>query len=316
MKKISIRFFNEREIRAVWDDAAAKWWFSVLDVVGAINCENEYSKTRNYWKYLKTKLKREKNELVSATTQLKLIAPDGKRRLTDVLDSGGVVALAKAFPNPHANAFLDWFVYSDTPVDAKSKQKAYALFESGMIDAFEVGTVKGLQQIHAYLFGGLYDFAGQIRDVNIAKGGFAFAQARYLVRTLADIEKMPEKTLGQIVDKYVEMNVAHPFREGNGRTTRICRPHPTITKRMKDRSQAEDILDNCRAVQAICGVTPVTGCDFTPLHRPKHSEVRIKYSELVSNNLRIIFLPLSCPQNWRHANFPGTRNKQILTPVF
>ncbi len=221
MKKISIRFFNEREIRAVWDDAAAKWWFSVLDVVGAINCENDYSKTRNYWKYLKTKLKREKNELVSATTQLKLIAPDGKRRLTDVLDSGGVVALAKAFPNPHANAFLDWFVYSDTPVDAKSKQKAYALFESGMIDAFEVGTVKGLQQIHAYLFGGLYDFAGQIRDVNIAKGGFAFAQARYLVRTLADIEKMPEKTLGQIVDKYVEMNVAHPFREGNGRTTRI-----------------------------------------------------------------------------------------------
>ena len=166
-------------------------------------------------------MKREKNELVSATNQLKLIAPDGKSRLSDVLDADGIVALAKVFPNQRANTFLDWFVYSGNTVDAKSKQKAYALFESGMIDAVEVGTIKGLQQIHAYLFGGLYDFAGQIRDINISKGGFAFAQARYLDKTLTSIEKMPEKTLDQIVDKYVEMNVAHPFREGNGRATRI-----------------------------------------------------------------------------------------------
>ena len=221
MKRTSIRFFNERKIRAVWDDTGAKWWFSVLDVVGAINGEDDYSKTRNYWKYLKTKLKREGNELVSATNQLKLIAPDGKSRLSDVLDADGIVALAKVFPNPRAHAFLDWFVYSDNTVDAKSKQKAYALFESGMIDAFEVGTIKGLQQIHAYLFGGLYDFAGQIRDINISKGGFTFAQARYLDKTLTAIEKMPEKTFDQIVDKYVEMNVAHPFFEGNGRATRI-----------------------------------------------------------------------------------------------
>lgn len=221
MKRISIRFFNERKIRAVWDDAGAKWWFSVLDMVGAINDEDDYSKTRNYWKYLKTKLKREKNELVSATNQLKLIAPDGKSRLSDVLDADGIVALAKVFPNQRANTFLDWFVYSGNTLDAKSKQKAYALFESGMIDAVEVGTIKGLQQIHAYLFGGLYDFAGQIRDINISKGGFAFAQARYLDKTLTSIEKMPEKNLDQIVDKYVEMNVAHPFREGNGRATRI-----------------------------------------------------------------------------------------------
>lgn len=221
MKRISVRFFNERKIRAVWDEAGAKWWFSVLDIVGAINDEDDYSKTRNYWKYLKTKLKREKNELVSATNQLKLIAPDGKSRLSDVLDADGIVALAKVFPNQRANTFLDWFVYSGNTVDAKSKQKAYALFESGMIDAVEVGTIKGLQQIHAYLFGGLYDFAGQIRDINISKGGFAFAQARYLDKTLTSIEKMPEKTLDQIVDKYVEMNVAHPFREGNGRATRI-----------------------------------------------------------------------------------------------
>ena len=102
-----------------------------------------------------------------------------------------------------------------------SKQKAYELFESGFIDNIEVGTAKGLQQIHGFIFGGLYDFAGQIRTMNIAKGGFAFAHALYLGDTLAHIEKMPENTLEEIVNKYVEMNVAHPFMEGNGRSTRI-----------------------------------------------------------------------------------------------
>lgn len=221
MSKISIRFFNAREIRAVWDDAAAKWFFSVLDVVGALNGETDYEKTRNYWKYLKSKLRREKNELVSATTQLKLTAADGKRYLSDALDANGVVALAKALPNNKAAAFLDWFLYSDNTIDAKSKQKAYALFESGLFESIEVGTVKGLQQIHAYLFGGLYDFAGQIRSVNISKGGFAFAQVQFLPETLSAIEKMPETCFAEIIDKYVEMNVAHPFREGNGRSTRI-----------------------------------------------------------------------------------------------
>ena len=96
VNKISIRFFNDREIRAVWDDAAAKWWFSVLDVVGALNDEPDYAKTRNYWKYLKAKLKRENSELVSATTQLKLTAADGKRYKSDALDADGIVALAKA----------------------------------------------------------------------------------------------------------------------------------------------------------------------------------------------------------------------------
>ncbi len=110
---------------------------------------------------------------------------------------------------------------TETSLDEKSKQKAYELFESGFIDNIEVGTAKGLQQIHGYIFGGLYDFAGQIRTVNIAKGGFAFAPARYLDGALASIEKMPDDTFESIVNKYVEMNVAHPFLEGNGRSTRI-----------------------------------------------------------------------------------------------
>lgn len=97
--KISIRFFDDREVRAIWDEEQAKWWFSVLDIVGVLNAQDDYTKNRNYWKYLKTKLKREQNEVVSVTNQLKLTAPDGKRRNTDVFDNNGVLALAACFPN-------------------------------------------------------------------------------------------------------------------------------------------------------------------------------------------------------------------------
>lgn len=106
-------------------------------------------------------------------------------------------------------------------VDKASLENAYRLFESGDIDAFEIGSTKGLQQIHSYLFKDLYDFAGAIRSVNISKGGFRFANALYLKEILVKIEQMPEITFEEIVSKYVEMNIAHPFLEGNGRTMRI-----------------------------------------------------------------------------------------------
>ena len=221
MNKISIRFFDDRKVRAVWDEKNSKWWFSVLDIVALLLNQNDYAKTRNYWKYLKAKLKRENSELVSATTQLKLVASDGKLYLSDMLDYNGIIALGKQFPSKSANRFIEWFTYSDKTIDGKSKQKAYNLFESSFIDAIEVGTTKGLQQIHAYLFGGLYDFAGQIRQKNIAKGGFQFAMVRYLAASLRKIEQMPESSFDEIVAKYVEMNIAHPFMEGNGRSTRI-----------------------------------------------------------------------------------------------
>ena len=178
--KISIRFFDDREVRAIWDEENSKWWFSVLDIIAVLTDQNDYTKTRNYWKYLKAKLKRDESQVVSATTQLKFLAPDGE-----------------------------------------SKTKAYALFESSFIESIEPGTTKGLQQIHAYLFGGLYDYAGQIRQKNISKGAFQFAVSHFLGETLKHIEEMPETTFEQIVDKYVEMNIAHPFMEGNGRSTRI-----------------------------------------------------------------------------------------------
>ena len=221
MSKISIRFFNDREVRAVWDEENSKWWFSVLDVVGVLNDQSDYEKNRNYWKYLKAKLKKEGNQLGSVTTQFKLTAPDGKKRLSNVMDYNQVIELAKNFPNTKSTKFIEWFTYSDETIDGKSKTKAYALFESSLLDNIEVGTVNGLKQIHAYLFGGLYDFAGQVRQVNISKGGFQFALAQYLPETLNKIEKMNESTFDEIADKYVEMNIAHPFREGNGRSTRI-----------------------------------------------------------------------------------------------
>lgn len=106
-------------------------------------------------------------------------------------------------------------------IDDISLEKAYNLFESGDIAKCEIGTLKGLQQIHKYIFDGLYDFAGEIRTKNISNGNFRFANFIYLPEALAKIEKMPESTYEEIIAKYVEMNVAHPFMEGNGRSTRI-----------------------------------------------------------------------------------------------
>ena len=221
MTKISIRFFNDREVRAVWNETSSRWFFAAVDIVAVLNEQSDYTRNRNYWKYLKNKLKQENPQLVSAANQLKLTAPDGKKRLTDCFDSAGVIELAKNFPNTKAAKFLDWFLYSDNTIDGQSKKKAYALFESGLLSTLEPGTVKCLQQIHSYIFGGLYDFADQIRTKNISKGGFSFANALYFNTILPDIENMPQTTFEEIVNKYVEMNVAHPFMEGNGRSTRI-----------------------------------------------------------------------------------------------
>ena len=131
MSKISIRFYKDHKVRAVWDEEKSQWWFSILDIVGAINEQDDHEKNRNYWKYIKAKLRKEQSEVVSDTTQLKLTASDGKKYNTDVI-----------------------------------------------------------------------------------------SLAEYLHDNLKTIEQMPETTFDEIVDKYVEMNVAHPFMEGNGRGER------------------------------------------------------------------------------------------------
>ena len=219
--KKSIRFYNDREVRAVWDDEHNKWWFSATDIVRAINNEKDYVKAGNYWRWLKKKLASTDIHLVSGTHEFKFEAPDGKMRKADVLDAEGVQTLAKHYPNNRARDFLDWFIYSDNTIDGQSRKKAYDFWESSLIADKEVGTTKALQKIHAYIFGGLYDFAGKIRTKTIAKGGTLFCLAEYLHQNLKTIDKMPETTFDEIVDKYVEMNVAHPFMEGNGRSTRI-----------------------------------------------------------------------------------------------
>ena len=218
MSKISIRFYKDHEVRAVWDENHSKWWFSVVDVVAAIT---ESPNPRKYWSVLKSRLKQAGNELTTKCSQLKLTAADGKQYATDCFAQDDIPNVVKAIPSKKTTDFLDWFTYSDNTIDGRSKMKAYTFIESNLVADKDVGTVKALQQIHSYIFGGLYDFAGKIRTKTIAKGNTLFCLAEHLHSCLKTVEAMPENTYDEIVDKYVEMNVAHPFMEGNGRSTRI-----------------------------------------------------------------------------------------------
>ena len=221
MIKKSIRFFNDKEVRAVWDETHSKWWFSAIDIVRAINNEDNYLKASNYWRWLKKSLTARGIQPVSISHDFKFQAPDGKQRIADALDADSVQLLAEHYPNNRARSFLNWFTYNDNSIDGQSRKKAYSLFESGVLSGMKPGTVECLQQIHAFIFGGLYDFAGQIRTKTIMKDGTIFCRAEYLIQSLKQIEAMPDSDYDQIVRKYVEMNMAHPFMEGNGRSTRI-----------------------------------------------------------------------------------------------
>lgn len=118
---------------------------------------------------MKTRLKKEESQLTTKCSQLKLVSADGKKYATDCFSQDDIIEVIKMIPSKKSMKFLDWFTYSDNSIDGQSKLKAYALFESSLIESIDAGTTKGLQQIHAYLFGGLYDFAGQIRRKNISK---------------------------------------------------------------------------------------------------------------------------------------------------
>ena len=218
MTKLSFRFYKDHEVRAIWDEENSKWWFSIVDIVGAIT---DSPNPRKYWSVLKTRLKKANNELTTRCSQLKMTATDGKRYATDCFAQDDIIKLVRAIPSKKSSDFLDWFVYSDNTIDGQSKKKAYTLIESGILENMKPGTVKSLQQIHGFLFGGLYDFAGKIRTKTISKGNTLFCLAEHLHSFLQNVEKMPQTNFDEIVDKYVEMNMAHPFMEGNGRSTRI-----------------------------------------------------------------------------------------------
>ena len=218
MSKLSFRFYKDYQVRAIWDEDNSKWWYSVVDIVAAIT---ESPNPRKYWSVLKTRLKKAGNELTTRCSQLKMVSADGKKYATDCFPQEDITAVVRTIPSKRTADFLDWFTYSDNSIDGQSRKKAYSLFESGILESMKPGTVKCLQQIHAYLFGGLYDFAGQIRTKTIWKDGTLFCRAEYLLQNLKLIEAMPQNNFEEIVNKYVEMNVAHPFMEGNGRSTRI-----------------------------------------------------------------------------------------------
>ncbi|MBP5301456.1 MAG: Fic family protein [Bacilli bacterium] len=150
-----------------------------------------------------------------------MTASDDKRYDTDCLTIKGINCLLDILPAKQRQVLKEWLKGNNDQLDEQSKKKAYDLIESGIINDIEVGTTKGLQLIHSYLFDGLYDFAGKIRNENISKGDFVFANVLYLSDVLKRIDNMPESAIQKIVDKYIEMNIAHPFMKGNGRSTRI-----------------------------------------------------------------------------------------------
>ena len=214
MIKHSIRTFLKKPIRAIWDNENNKWWYSATDVVFALT---DSINPRIYW----NAIKRRNQELNTFCRQLKLYSDDGKKYLNDVIDEYAIKKLGFILRNKNNKEFQKWLEGGLDPIDEQSKRKAHTLFESDILDPSLVGKTILLQQIHAFLFEGIYDFAGKIRTRTISKGGFVFANGDFLPIVLKDIDKMPDSTFSEIVDKYVEMNIAHPFMEGNGRSTRI-----------------------------------------------------------------------------------------------
>ena len=213
-EKTSIRFFNNKAVRSRYDMETTSWLMSAVDLIDAIV---ETNNARIYW----YTIKRRRPELVAFCKQLKMRAADSKMYNTDCLTEEGVNLLLLLLPIKNKLVIQEWIKGKNNPLDEQSKHRAYELFDSEIINNIEVGTINGLQQIHSFLFGGLYSFAGQIREKNISKDNFTFGNALYLNETLSKIEKMPEVTFDNIVEKYAEMNIAHPFMEGNGRATRI-----------------------------------------------------------------------------------------------
>ena len=208
MIKHSIRYFLNKPIRAIWDSELSKWWYSATDVVFVLaNSKNP----RIYW----NAIKRRNPELNTFCRQLKLYADDGKKYLTDVVDETGIKKLGRILRSKNNIEFEKWLDGSLNPIDEQSKKKAYDFYKTGLIEEDEIGKSIALQKIHAY------PFAGKIRTKTISKGGFTFANGNFLPQILKDIDKMPDETFSEIVDKYIEMNIAHPFMEGNGRSTRI-----------------------------------------------------------------------------------------------
>lgn len=212
--KTSIRIYNNKPIRSIWEEKTNSWYYAAVDIISILT---DSKNPKIYWPVFKKR----HPQIITNCKQLKLRAFDEKMYVTDVLNENGIDELLYLLPSRNNENIKKWIKGLSNPIDEKSKQKAYELYDSGLLEDIEVGTIKGLQQIHAYIFGGLYDFAGKIRSKTISKDNFIFCDAKYLSQELKRIELMSQSTIEEIVDKYIDMNIAHPFMEGNGRSTRI-----------------------------------------------------------------------------------------------
>jgi len=214
MIKHSTRYFKKLPVRAIWEKEQSQWWYSAVDLTRILLDSKE---PRKYWNLFKDR----NPELSSFCRQLKLYALDGKKYATDVINESGIRLFMTLISTKHKKDLMNWLNGMMDPLDDQSKRKAYELYNTDLIQVEEVGKVNSLQKIHGYLFEGLFPFAGKIRTKNISKDGFVFANSDFLPQILKRIDEMPEATFDDIVHKYVEMNIAHPFMEGNGRATRI-----------------------------------------------------------------------------------------------
>lgn len=214
IEKTSIRYINNKPVRSRFDVDSSKWLMNAVDLIDALI---ETNNPRVYW----ATIKRRHPELIAECKQLKMKANDSKLYNTDCLSEEGINLLVFILPIKNKLLIQEWIKGKNNPLDEQSKLKSYELFDSGIISSIEIGTTKGLQQIHSFIFGGLFPFAGIIRNKNISKDGFIFANQEFLLDILKEIDNMSENTLDDIINKYVEMNIAHPFMEGNGRATRI-----------------------------------------------------------------------------------------------
>jgi len=212
--KTLFREYNNIPIQLFWDQNHNKWWYSASDIIKVLV---DSKNPRIYWHTFKDR----NPKLNKYVKQFKILTTDNKNRLVDTISQEGINELLYLLPSKNNKSLIDWLKGLATPSEKQSKERAYSLWYGNIIDINSAGTVKCLLQIHAYIFDGIYDYAGKLRNVNMSKGGFEFANCMHFHTILPNIEKMPQSTLEEIVHKYIEMNIAHPFREGNGRATRI-----------------------------------------------------------------------------------------------
>lgn len=214
VEKTSIRFFNNQKVRARYNYEYNKWFFSASDIISSLIKTNN---ARKYW----NAFKRRHISINEYVKKIKLTADDGKIYLTDTLDELGVKLLLSYLKTSDTDYFYKWIKGLNNKEDELSRLKAYELYDNGLLLKLDAGKISSLIEIHKYLFDGIYDFAGIIRNKNIKKGNFAFANQMYLPEILMKIENMKDLTFDEIIDKYIEINIAHPFMEGNGRSMRI-----------------------------------------------------------------------------------------------